>query len=392
MQYAEENHHPLFNLGQMCRAYHACRKAKRNKPSALAFEVNLEENLTSLVNELLERAYRPATSICFYTVKPKRREIFAADFRDRVVHHLIYKEICRCWERVFIDQSYACRPGKGPHKAVLDLQKMLRKVTANGRRRAYYLKLDIRNFFMTIDRLILYNLLLKKCSNPDLRWLLHTVIFHEPTKDFILQDRYRLRYGLPPHKSLFFASEYCGLPIGNLTSQFFANVYLNELDQFVKHKLNCRFYSRYVDDMILLGTSIQELEEHERNIADFVSDRLHLNLNAKSRTVALVSGGVDFVGFIVRPSYILVRRRTLGNLKEKIRRMQRELVEERAECTLYRFDHVKLQKFLATLNSYLGHLQYGRCNNFLIKLWQSNGFLSIYFSFDLFFLFRRTSY
>ena len=98
--------------------------------------------------------------------------------------------------------------------------------------------------------------------------------------------------------------------------------------------------------------------------------------------MGLVSGGVDFVGFIVRPSYILVRRRTLGNLKQKIRRMQRELVEERAECTLYRFDHVKLQKFLATLNSYLGHLQYGRCNNFLIKLWQSNGFLSIYFSFD----------
>ncbi len=381
-QFAKENHHPFFNYKQMYRAYINCRKAKRNKSSALAFEVNLEENLLALVNELLGRRYRPATSICFYTEKPKRREIFAADFRDRVVHHLIYNHIAPRWERVFIHHSYACRPEKGTHRAVLNLQKMLRTVTNNSKRRAYYLKLDIRNFFMSIDRRVLFRVLMNKCSSPDMRWLLRVVVFHEPTQDYRLQDKYQLRHGLPPHKSLFNAAEHCGLAIGNLTSQFFANVYLNELDQFVKHRLKCRYYARYVDDMLMLSLSRQELQHYEAQVREFAAEKLSLQLNGGSRRDGLVAGGVDFVGFIVRPDYMLARRRTLGNLKQKIRKMQSQLVRQRGQNTFYKFDFALQQKYLATLNSYLGHLRYGRCYKALNRIWLSNPFLEMYFRFE----------
>jgi hypothetical protein len=199
---AEENHHPLFNFPRMYRAYLACRRTKRNKPSALAFELNHEENLMALVEELRERRYQPSTSICFYTRKPKAREIFAAAFRDRIVHHLIYTELAPGWERVFIHHSYACRPNKGTHAAAIALQKYLRKVSANGRRPAWFLKMDVRNFFMTIDRCKLFDMLASQGHDPDLLWLLQVVVVHDPTTDYELQDRENLRRVLPPHKSL----------------------------------------------------------------------------------------------------------------------------------------------------------------------------------------------
>jgi retron-type reverse transcriptase len=176
-----EDNHPLFNFPRMYRAYFACRRNKRNKSSALAFELNHEENLVALVEELRERRYRPSTSICFYTQKPKAREIFAAAFRDRIVHHLIYEALAPVWERVFIHHSYACRPEKGTHAAALALQRFLRQATANGSRPASFLKMDIHNFFMTIDRRKLFDMLAARCHDPDLLWLLHIIVFHDPT-------------------------------------------------------------------------------------------------------------------------------------------------------------------------------------------------------------------
>ncbi len=201
-----------------------------------------------LVKELQERRYQPQTSICFYTEKPKCREIFAASFRDRIVHHLVYNFLSPVWEKIFIFHSYACRSNKGTHAAANALQKFLKSATLTGRCRAFYLKMDIQNFFMTIDRKILFELLAAKCPHQDLLPLLKTIVFHDPTTDYTMQDRHNVRAGLPKHKSLFFAKPNCGLPIGNLTSQFFANVYLNALDQFIKHVLKVRYYLRYVDD------------------------------------------------------------------------------------------------------------------------------------------------
>ncbi len=224
-QFVEENHHPLFNFPQVYGAYLDCRRTKRNSLSALAFEVDHEANLLMLVDELREGRYKPGTSVCFYTRKPKCREIFAAHFRDRIVHHLVFKKISPVWEKIFIHHSYACRSGKGTHAAANAVQKFLRMATSNGVRRAWYLKLDIKNFFMSIDREILFKMLISKCPQGYLQELLKTLVFHDPTGDYELQDRQGFGKMLPMHKSLFYTKPTCGLPIGNLTSQFFANVY-----------------------------------------------------------------------------------------------------------------------------------------------------------------------
>jgi retron-type reverse transcriptase len=185
------------------RAYLACRRNKRNKPSALDFEQNHEEHLVALVDELRERRYQPSTSVCFYTSKPKAREVFAAAFRDRVVHHLICHYLEPVWERMFLHRSFACRKGKGPLAAAQALQALLRRVTANGKRTAYFLKMDVKNFFMTINRLLLFEMLAKHCPHRDeLLWLVRAVVFHDPTKDYILADSLAVAHVSPssmPH-------------------------------------------------------------------------------------------------------------------------------------------------------------------------------------------------
>lgn len=380
--FVEENRQPFFTLQRVYLAYLSCRKAKRNKMSALLFEANLEENLVRLVEELQSGQYRPTTSICFYTEKPKCREIIAADFRDRVVHHLLYNALSPQWEKIFIHHSYACRPGKGTHNAATALQKMVRQITCNSTRRAFYVKLDIHNFFMSIDKSILLEMLLKKCRHPDLRWLLQVVVLHDPVQKFLFHDREGLRFKIAPHKSLFHTKAGCGLPIGNLTSQFFANVYLNALDQFIKHELKIRYYMRYVDDVVLLHENARYLQAQIPVIANFIGDRLRLELNKKATKNGRISAGVDFVGFIVRPTYILVRRRTLGNLQQKLAKMKHELVQERMGYIFYRFDPIILESGIATLNSYIGHLRHANAKGAFDRMIQRHPFLDMYFCFD----------
>lgn len=366
----------------MYQAYLACRRTKRNRASALTFELDHEQYLLHLIAELREQRYQPATSICFYTRKPKAREIFAADFRDRVIHHLVYDQIAPHWEKVFIHHSYACRNRKGIHAAAKALQRMLRQITANGRRRAYFLKIDIHNFFMTIDRRRLFDILARRCHDPVMLNLLRVIVFHDPTTDYVLQDRDNLRDLLPRHKSLFYAAPFCGLPIGNLTSQFFANVYLNELDQFVKHVLKCRYYLRYVDDCILVATDARQLQEWHDAIAAFLAERLALRLNERATRLGPAAGGIDFAGFMVFHDHLLVRRRVIGNLKEKLRQVQHRLVARLPTYTAYRFDEPTLDKCLAMLNSYLGHLQHAQTRGCVARLWREFPFLRYYFKLD----------
>jgi hypothetical protein len=363
----------------MYDAYLDCRRSKRNKPDALEFELNHEENLVALVEELRERRYQLSTSICFYTRKPKAREVFAAAFRDRVVHHLVYDALAPVWERVFIHHSYACRPNKGTHAAALALQHFLRQVTRNGARQAAFLKMDVHNFFMTVDRRKLFDMLAARCHNPDLLWLLRVIVFHDPTSDYELQDRENLRQFLPPHKSLFNARPFCGLPIGNLTSQFFANVYLNELDQFIKHELKCQYYLRYVDDLALLDRATEKLQEWQHRISAFVQEKLAITMNERATRLAPAAGGADFAGFVVRHDYMLVRRRVVGNLKAKLRQAKRQLVCKTETYHAYRFDPETLESCLATVNSYLGHFQHGQTRRCIKTLWQKFAFLGRFF-------------
>jgi RNA-directed DNA polymerase len=357
----------IFGFEALYRSYLACRRGKRSSFNALRFEANLEENLLELETELKNKTYKPRRSVCFTVTKPKPREIFAADFRDRIVHHVLVSNLEPIFERKFIFDSWACRKDKGTHAAVKRLQSFMRQATLGGSRRAYYLQLDVSNFFMTIDKNVLFGIITHHIDNPDLLWLAKTLIFHDPAENYIQRSPKEIASLVPNHKSLINAPEGKGLPIGNYSSQFMANVYLNELDLFIKHKLKCRFYLRYVDDLVLLSDSKAELEDCMEQISSFLNQNLLLDLRPQYR-LRTVTNGVDFLGYVTRPGYILPRRRILNNLNQK----------------LASFSPKSLQIFClqATLNSYLGHLSHADAKKAISKTISTHSYLKNYFSFS----------
>ena len=306
----------LFTFENLLKAYQRCRKNKGMTDNHLAFRLELEKNLLALERELKERTYRPGRSIAFVVTRPKVREIFAADFRDRVVHHLLFSYLSPIFEKQFIHDSWACREGKGTHGAMLRLQDFTCRQTkeAGLSGKGFYLQMDIKSFFMSIDKEILYKLVARRTNNSEVLWLARVVIMHDPARDIPprLQSSEELFSRLPPGKSLFGVEPGKGLPIGNLTSQFFANVYMNEFDRFVKHVLKCRYYVRYVDDWVVLGDNQQWLRQVEVEMAKFLQEQLALVVHPLKTIVRPIQNGIDFVGYIVRPTYILVRRRVVG--------------------------------------------------------------------------------
>jgi RNA-directed DNA polymerase len=355
--------YPLFDPESLYHAYRQCRKRKRHTAQALAFELDLEANLFALSEALNAGTYAPGPDTAFLVPKPKQREIFAADFRDWVVHHLLVGHLEPDWERRFIHDSYACRAGKGTHAAVDRLQSFLRKVSANGTRPAWYLQLDVKGFFVMLDRRILYKRLIAHEPDPIIQWLIRVILFRDPTANCRFRGSTRADHErLPPHKTLFKARPDCGLPIGNLTSQFFANVYLDALDQFVKHTLKARHYLRYCDDLVLLSPERRQLEEWERRIAQFLKDSLRLELNDR-RKLHPVSNGVDFLGYIVRPHYRLTRCRVVGALWERLSAAEQRLKEAGMRThpngrQVFPYLWPVLASVQQSFNSYLGHLRH----------------------------------
>ncbi len=373
----------LFSLENLYRAYRRCRRRKRNTLNALRFEQDLEENLVALHEELSAGTYRPGRAVAFLVEKPKRREIFAADFRDRVVHHVLVGYLEPRWERRFIHDSYACRRGKGTHKGVERLRAFTRKVTANGTRRAWYLQLDVRGFFNSIDRDILYARLAAKEDDPVVLGLIRALVFYEPTEHCILQRAQPADFEqLPAHKTLFKAAPGCGLPIGNLTSQFFANVYLDALDQFVKHQLQARYYLRYCDDLVLLSTDPAEVAAWESEIKSFLSQTLHLTLNDRRRPV---SDGIDFLSYIVRPAYLLVRRRVVNACYARLARAEAVLIQHGlilGKRPVYPWHWPTLVAVYRWLNAYLAHFRRAASHRLVAQLWRRFPWLDEYFRRD----------
>jgi len=372
----------VFGFANLHQRYLECRKNKRNTFNALRFEARQELNLLELSEALQNRSYRPSSSVCFVTERPKLREIFAADFRDRIVHHVLVHELEPYWERVFIHDSYACRPNKGIHKAVDRLSLFMRQATCNGQRRVYFLQLDIANYFMRIDKAILWSLLKAQIQTPELLWLCKLLVFHDCTEQFIYKGKPDLLQRVPTHKTLLRCEPGKGLPIGNLNSQFFANVYLNRLDQFVKHQLKCRFYLRYCDDFILLDSDPQRLHEWQAAIRLFLDQALQLSLNEKHTRLRPISDGVDFLGYVVRRDYRLVRRRVINNLRSKLRAFERCLVQRDGDWVRYRFDLAVLEQCRACLASYLGHMKHADSFSLRQALWAEFAFLAQYFVID----------
>jgi RNA-directed DNA polymerase len=370
---------PIFSLENIYRQYLRCRRNKRNTLNALRFEYRLEENLMRLKEDLEDQTYYPSRSVCFAVNQPKPREIFAADFRDRIVHHILVDYLERIWEPKFIFHSYACRKEKGIHRGVKRLQGFIRKVTQNGNKNAYFLKLDIENFFMNIDKDVLYALIAAKVRDEKVLYLAKTVIYHDCTKDYVLKGDKQYLEKIAPQKSLFYTNGRRGLPIGNLTSQFFANVYLDQLDQFVKHSLKCRYYLRYCDDFVMLTEEKDSLLRWKTAIEEFLKDTLKLRLNQKRQSLQPVSNGIDFLGYIVRGNYLLVRKRVVNNFKSRLSSYERRLIEEKPPYIKVTFDYQILAKLMATLSSYLGHFKWANSFRLQRDLMKRYNFLESFF-------------
>ncbi len=378
---SENDQYGIFSFKSLYEAYLSCRKQKRNTINALRFEADIFGNLFNLQRELVSESYAPARSVCFFTTKPKYREIMAADFRDRVVHHLLVPRLEQIYEPKFIYDSWACRRNKGTHAAVRRLKSFIHQLNRSSAKAAWYLQLDIRSFFTSIDQSILLSLLSSKIKDRRLIQLADVIIRHKPTERCIIRDRNGLRERMPKHKSLFHQPDGLGLPIGNLSSQFFANVYLNELDQYVKHHLKCRHYLRYVDDFVILHPSRDYLEKVKTEIEKFLASRLSLQLHDKM-ILRRTSSGVDFLGFITRRDYTLVRNRVVHNLREKLAEFEGQMVVTRVNqksaemvSTHLHLQPEKVKRLQQVLASYLGHFKHADSYRLVRQLFTSYPFL-----------------
>ncbi len=287
---AESDAPGVFTFAAVYRGYRQCRRRKRGTANAQRYEHRLLDHLVDTTRSLQDRSYAPSRSLCFVARQPKAREIHAADFRDRVVHHVLVPPLEALFEPVFIHDRYSTRVGKGTQAAGARLAHFMRALRAAGDPPGWYLQLDVRNFFNRIDQALLFGLInhrlgkavrqgrISSATAWDLSWLTRVIL----KQDFQAQTVYRCSPAelrrVPEYKRLTHAPPGKGLPIGNLTSQFFANVYLNELDQFIKHQLKCRYYLRYVDDLILLDRDPARLRDWRGAIVRFLADRLQLEL------------------------------------------------------------------------------------------------------------------
>ncbi len=339
----------IFTLEKLWKAYTDCRRLKKNTTSALKFEINREKNLIDLLQDLKSRRYEVSKHICFIVIEPTPREVFAADFRDRIVHHLLCNEIGEIFEKDFIDNSFANRKGKGTHKGVAKFIEYIKSAPKGD----YYLKLDIKSFFRSINKDILWELVSSKIKGQpkgnwwkkEMLWLCEKIIYHDPTKNYVFKGDERTNRLIPQEKSLFYSNGK-GLPIGNLTSQFFANIYLNELDQFIK-LIGYEKYVRYVDDFIILGG--KELIKEITRIEEFLQTKLDLKLAQKKIKFQQINKGVDFLGYYIKPDYVLVRRKIVSRFKIKIKELNTS----------------NLKQSLSVINSYLGHFRHA--NSFKLR-------------------------
>ncbi len=291
-------------------AYRAARKGKRGNLSVAQFERRQEEELFALQDALQEQTYTPGGYHSFYIHEPKRRLISAAPFRDRVVHHALCQVIEPIWERRFISDCYANRIGKGTHRAIDRAQEL-------SRRYPYVLQCDVRQFFPSIDHAILRRELGRLIGDPQVLWLCDAIL---DSGRGVLADEYDMTWY--PGDDLLAALRPRGLPIGNLTSQFWANVYLNDLDQFIKRELKCPAYLRYVDDFLLFSESKQQLWDWRSAVIERLG-RLRLSLHEQQAQIYPCSTGVPFLGFRSYPDHRRVKRRKVVEYRRKLPRATR---------------------------------------------------------------------
>lgn len=360
------DHHEsdLPTVSDLFQAYYDCRRTKRNSASALLFEENLERNLMDLYYELIAGGYYPGQSTVFVVDHPKVREVWAAEFRDRIVHHLLYNKISDRFHRRFIHDSYACIPGKGTHRAVARMEHFARSVTHNHTQTGFVLKMDVANFFVSINRPILGDLMRPLIPEPWWLDLALTILHRDPTTDAIVAARPEMMRKVPRHKSLFHAPPDTGLAIGSLNNQFSANIVMNVVDQYAKHRLKLRHYVRYVDDIAVFGPDAKYLASIPPQIDEIMQSRLKLRLHPKKTSINRIDHGFDALGYVIRPNSRYLRRSTVRNGFNKVDGLCRagaslKNVQQTAHSYFGIFDHADAWKLQGQLSVKLYRAGYG---------------------------------
>ena len=306
----------IYDFSNLELSYKKARRCKRFRAEVLRFTERKEENLIDIQNHLIWKSYRPGEYRKFTVTEPKERQIMALPFRDRVMQHAVNNIIEPLFDKSFIYHTYACRKDKGAHKASDALTGWLYEYHAAGKR-AYCLKADISKYFQSIHHGTLKWIIRKRIKCPDTLWILDMII-----------DNSECDTGR-------------GIPVGNLSSQLFANIYLSELDRFVKHKLRIHHYMRYMDDFIILSDDKQALHGVLSEIHDFLEDELHLKLNPKT-DIFPVKNGVDFVGYRHYHSHKKVRKSSIKRMNKRVKQ--------------FKEGKMPRERFIATLVSWLGHI------------------------------------
>lgn len=287
----------MFTFDELYRAYKLCRLRKLPSPDQIRFEQKLIENLTRLLSELNSGTYKVSAYRCFIVIHPKPREIFAASFRDRVVHHVIVSRLMPIWEKRFYNGSFACRRDKGTHGAMKYLLEKHRQVSEGGRKEVFFLQMDLASFFVTVNRNILFNLLRPDITEKSFLEVVRASTLNDPTRNVFVQSGAEYRSLILPHKSLFHREEGQGIPIGNLTSQFGANVYLNSLDHFIARNLRPKAYLRYMDDLLCLETDREKLLDCIRPITEWALFERKQKINPdKTILGGFRKEGMDYLG------------------------------------------------------------------------------------------------
>jgi retron-type reverse transcriptase len=311
----------IIELDNIFLAYRKARKGKSWQNTISRFDDDLDENIFNIRDSLIEKTFTtsPYTEKMIY--EPKRRIIYKLPFNpDRVVQHALMNVLEPIWSGLFIHDSYACRTGKGIHAASRRTMDFIRAAGPG----AYCLKMDIRKFYPSIDHDILFGIVRRKIKCPDTLWLLEDII-----------------YSIPGGKNV---------PIGNYTSQWLGNLYMNELDQFLKHEMRIRHYIRYCDDFVLLHQDKRLLRQMAEEIARFLAERLALNLSKND--IFPVRQGIDFLGYRHFPDHILVRKSTAKRIKRRMRSLPGQLARGEITADQYRSSMASTEGWLMWANSF----------------------------------------
>jgi hypothetical protein len=356
---------------ELYKAYIDCRKNKRNTCNAIIFEMDEALNLIKLYEDLNKKKYEIGRSIAFLVYKPVPREVFAADFRDRIVHHLLMNRTIELFENNFIQDAYSCRDGKGTEYGVLRCRKFIEECSDYYHKPTYILKCDLKSFFMTISKSKLYSKAERfltdsgKFNAKDLEfnlWLCRQIIFNDPTQNCIRKQPESDWKILPKEKSLFCQDKDCGLPIGNLTSQIFANFYLSEFDHWITEELGFKYYGRYVDDFFILDNDKEKL----KSIVNVIREKLKtygVTLHPNKLYIQEVRKGVQFIGTIIKPNRMYIINRTLGNLYDRLNELEREYKD-------FPDDKDLIHKISCVINSYLGFMKHRKTFNLRYKIFK----------------------